>query len=303
MHRHDDHNSCHHAHARTAGDERRLAWALALIAIYMIAEFAGGLLANSLTLLADAGHMLSDCAALALSLFAIWIARRPATPRRTYGYYRAEILAALVNGATLIAISIVIFVEAFERLHAPPAVKAGLMTIVALGGLAVNLFGMWILSAGRAGSLNIRGAWLHMLGDALGSVAALVAGILIQWRGWYWVDPVASVAIGLLVIHSAWNLVSEAVAILMESTPHHIDADEVHDCLMNLPGTSEVHDLHIWTITSGVEALSAHIVVEDGQTHEAILTQVRNELHARFGIDHITIQLEPHGFEERRMPF
>jgi cobalt-zinc-cadmium efflux system protein len=292
-----------HPKRRSLEDQRRLAGALALVAMYMLAEVVGGLWANSLALLADAGHMLSDCAALALSVFAIWIARRPATPRRSYGYYRAEILAALVNGATLIAISIFIFVEAAQRLVAPPRVEGELLMLIALGGLVVNVLGLWIVAGRRSESLNVRGAWLHMASDALGSVAAIAAGLGVWAFSWNWVDPIASILIGLLVIRSAWHLVSEAVAILMESTPGHIDVDQVRDRLMALPGTSEVHDLHIWTITSGVEALSAHVVIEDGCSHDALLKQIREELYRQFGIDHITIQLEPLGFEERRAVF
>lgn len=295
---HDHH---HHAHdARSARNQRSLAWALILVAGYMVAEIVGGLMANSLALLADAGHMLSDAAALSLSLFAMWIARRPPNARRTYGYYRAEILAALVNGATLIAIAIIIVIEAIKRFGSPPEVQGLLMTSIAVGGLAVNVAGLWILSGGRSESLNVRGAWLHMLTDALGSVAVIVAGAGIWAFGWYWIDPAASVAIALLVVHSAWALVAEAVAILMESTPGHLDIDEVRNVLVAIDGVQEVHDLHVWTITSGFEALSAHVVIDEVQAHAAMLSKIRQLVHDRFGIDHVTIQLEPEGFEEHR---
>lgn len=304
MHRSAGHSHCDsHHHTRGERDQRRLAWALVLVLVYVVAEFVGGWIANSLALLADAGHMLTDSAALGLSLFAIWIARRPANARQTYGYYRAEILAALVNAATLIAISAFIFIEACRRFGAPPEVQGGLMMTIAAGGLAVNIAGLAILSSGRADSLNIQGAWLHMLTDALGSVAAMAAGALVWWRGWYWVDPVASVLICLLVLRSSWQLLVEAVNILMEGTPRHIDLDEVRDALVSVPGACEVHDLHVWTITSGLDALSAHVVVRSDQDQPSVLTAIRDRLHERFGIDHITIQLEPVGFAERRAKF
>jgi cobalt-zinc-cadmium efflux system protein len=287
--------------ARSLRNQQSLTWALLLVAGYMVAEIVGGLVANSLALLADAGHMLSDAAALSLSLFAIWIARRPPSPRRTYGYYRAEILAALANGATLIAIAIVIFIEAVKRFGTPPEVQGLLMTAIAVGGLAVNVAGLWILSHGRSDNLNVRGAWLHMLTDALGSVAVIVAGAGVWAFGWNWIDPVASLAIALLVIHSAWALLAEAVAILMEGTPGHIDIDDVRNALIEIDGVEAVHDLHIWTITTGYEALSAHVVVGDIEQHDALLSTIRQSVHDRFGIDKVTIQLEPVGFRERHV--
>jgi cobalt-zinc-cadmium efflux system protein len=209
-----------HGHAsQGSANRKRLAVTLGLVTAYMVAETIGGLLTNSLALLADAGHMLSDAAALALSLFAIWLANRPAGSRFTYGYYRSEILAALVNGATLVAISIFILVEAFERMRQPPEVQGALMMAIATGGLVINLIGLRILSAGRSQSLNLRGAWLHVLTDALGSIGAIGAGLFIWVFGWAWADPAASVLIGLLVIYSSWSLLKETVAVLMESAP------------------------------------------------------------------------------------
>lgn len=304
MHRVGDHDGHHHGpshpHARSARDRRILTWALALVAGYMLAEVIGGLAANSLALLADAGHMLSDAAALSLSLFALWIARRPPSPRRTYGYYRAEILAALANGATLIAIAIVILIEAIKRLASPPEVQGLLVMGIAVGGLAVNVAGLWILNAGRLESLNVRGAWLHMLTDALGSVAVIAAGLGVWALGWNWIDPLASVAIVVLVIHSAWALLAEAVSILMESTPRRIDIDELRDALVAIEGVHEIHSLHVWTITTGIDALSAHAVIDDGCFNEQLLGVIRQTVHDRFGIDHVTIQMEPLGFEERQ---
>jgi cobalt-zinc-cadmium efflux system protein len=276
---------------------------LVLVAGYMVAEVIGGWLGNSLALLADAGHMLSDAAALALSLFAIWIARQPPTPRRTFGYYRAEILAALVNGAVLAAIALWVCYEAYQRLWAPPEVKGGLLLGVALGGLAVNLVGLWLLRRGRSESLNVRAAWLHLLTDALGSVAALAGGVLVWAFGWNWADPVASVLISLLVIYSAWGLLKEAVDVLMEGAPGHLDVDAIRNAMLAVAGVREVHALHVWTITSGLEALSAHVVAEEGRPHREVLTALRATLHDRFGIGHLTIQIEEPDFEEHRTAF
>lgn len=289
---------CHHAESRRS-DQRRLTGTLVLVALYMVAEVVGGLLTNSLALLADAGHMLSDAAALGLSLFALWIARRPPTARQTFGYYRAEILAALINGATLVAIAGFIFVEAYGRFWSPPEVKGPLMMAVAVGGLVVNLVSLWLLGHADHDNLNVHGAWLHVLTDALGSVGAIVAGLLIWAADWYWADPVASVLIGLLVIYSAWQLLAEAVAVLMEAAPRGVDVDAVHQTLRELPGVVEIHDLHVWTITSGLESLSAHVVVEDGRPAADLLGAIQDRLHERFGINHVTIQLEPADFEHR----
>jgi len=287
-----------HAHGRGSADRRRLAWTLALSAVYMLAELIGGLLTHSLALLADAGHMLSDAAALGLSLFALWISQRPPTPRRTWGYYRTEILAALANGATLVAISIYVLIEAVARFQHPPKVDAPWMVGIAGGGLAVNLVGMRILAGGKDGSLNVRGAWLHVMTDALGSVQAMLAGAVIWAFGWDWADPVASALISLLIVYSAWDLLRETVGVLMEGAPSHIDVDEVRDLLAGCPGVVAVHDLHVWTITSGMESLSAHVVVADESEHCATLAHVRGLLHDRFGIHHLTIQVEPEAFEE-----
>lgn len=291
-----DHSGHAHGVRATSRNQRQLAVTLVLAGGYMVAEIIGGLLANSLALLADAGHMLSDVAALGLSLFALWFASRPPTPQRSYGYYRAEILAALVNGATLIAIAVYIIVEAYGRFREPPRVQGALMMGIALGGLAVNLAGLWILNAGRRESLNVRGAWLHVLTDALGSVGAILGGLLIWLLGWDWIDPAVSVFIALLVAYSSWSLLKESVSVLMEWAPRGIDVDEVRDAMMSVPGVLAVHDLHIWTITSGMDSLSAH--VEASESTSGLLKSLRECLHERFGIDHVTIQIEPKGFEE-----
>jgi cobalt-zinc-cadmium efflux system protein len=303
-----DHAQHGHDHAHGGRLDRGatrgpLAWTLGLTLIYMIAEIVGGYLSGSLALLADAGHMFSDAAALGLSLLAAWISSRPPTPQLSYGYYRAEILAALANGATLIAISIMIFIEAAHRLGAPQPVAGAMMLAVAAGGLVVNILGLAILNAGKNESLNVHGAWLHLLTDALGSVAALLAGGTIWAFGWYWVDPAASILIGLLVIYSSWNLLKQAIAILMESTPAHLDVDAVRGAMIATPGAREVHDLHIWTITSGLVSLSAHVVLVEGHDSAALLEALRHTLHEQFGIDHITIQIEPASEEACRTSF
>jgi cobalt-zinc-cadmium efflux system protein len=294
MHSHAGHD---HHHARAAS-KTRLVLALVLAGGYMLAEAVGGWWTNSLALLADAGHMLSDVAALALSLAALWIAERPADSKRTFGYYRAEILAALVNGAALGAIAIYIFIEAIRRLYEPPQVIGGWMLAIAAGGLVVNLAMLGILSAGKSASLNVRGAWLHVLTDTLGSVGAIVAAALVWLYRWNWADPAISIAIALLVVYSAWHLLLESAAVLMESAPRGIDVDRVRDSIAATAGVLAVHDLHVWTITTGFESLSAHVVVADGQPPGPLLAELRASLHNQFGIDHITIQIEPEGFAE-----
>ena len=276
---------------RASHQRTKLGLALALVVGYMAAEVVGGLASNSLALLADAGHMLADAAALGLSLFAMWAAERPATPRRTFGFHRMEILAALANGAALIAVSALISFTAYGRWAAPPPVKGGLMLAVACGGLAVNLAALLLLGGVRGESLNVRGAWLHVLTDTLGSVQAIVAAVLISALGWTWADPLASVLIALLVIFSAWSLLKESVAILMEGVPTHIALEDVVEAMTDVAGVVAVHDMHIWTITSGFVSLSAHVVVEPA-CDEDVLWRVRQTLHERFGIDHSTIQVE-----------
>jgi cobalt-zinc-cadmium efflux system protein len=283
---------------RRSGRERRLALVLVLAAAYMVAEIAGGLWTGSLALLADAGHMGADVASLALSLFAAWLARRPAHPGRTYGYLRAEILAALVNGAALVAVAVGVAVEAAERLQAPAPVAAGPMLAIAVGGLAVNGVGLLLLRDGRHESLNLRGAWLHLLSDALGSAAAITAGVLVLAFGWLVADPLASLAIAALVVRSAWSLLRETVAVLMEGAPAHIDVDRVRDAIRAVPGVASVHDLHVWTITSGLVALSCHVRAAEGAGGAELLRSVQRHLRVVFAIAHTTVQIEPDDFEE-----
>lgn len=303
-HHHHGHHHHHpgHSHAPGGPDSARvLAWTLALQAAYLVAEVVGGYVANSLALLADAGHMLSDVGALALSLFAVWIARRPATDRRTYGYFRTEILAALANAATLIAISIYIFWESWARLRAPQPVAGGIVIAIAAGGLVVNGAGAALLNSGREHSLNVRGAWLHLLTDALGNVGVIAAGVLLVAFGWRWADPAVSVLIGVLVIWSSWGLLRDSVGVLLEGTPTHIDVDAVRSAVLEVAGVEAVHDLHVWTIASGLEALSCHVVVggrHERRTSGEILADVHTILNQRFGLRHLTVQIEPRGFQE-----
>ncbi len=279
-----------HDHASDRG-LARLWIALALALAYLAAEVAGGIAANSLALLADAGPMLTDVAALGLAVFALWAARRPATARRTYGFHRVEILAALANGATLIVVSALVAAEAYRRWAQPPAVRGGLMLAVAVGGLLVNLASLAVLHGGRHAGLNVRGAWLHVLTDTLGSVQAILAAVAIAAFGWRWADPVASVAIGLLVVVSAWRLVREALDVLMEAVPRELDLGEIASAIEGVPGVAAVHDLHVWTITSGFVALSAHVTVA-AACGDDVLWSVRAALEERFGIRHSTIQVE-----------
>lgn len=269
----------------------RLKWVLGLTATFMVAELVGGLLSNSLALLADAGHMLTDVAALGLSVFAISLARRPPSRKRTYGYVRFEILAALVNGAALLGISGLILWEAWERLRQPSAIDGTIMLTVAGAGLLVNIVGATLLHSHAHDNLNVRGAYLHVIGDLLGSVGALMAGVIILTTGWMPIDPIASVAIALLILFSAWHLVREAADVLLESAPSHVDMQAILDDLGNIGGLEEVHDVHVWTLTSGFIALSAHGVIDDVTQHNRILDEVRERMRAR-GIEHVTFQIE-----------
>ncbi len=258
----------------------------------MFAEAIGGWLTNSLALLADAGHMLTDVAALALTLAAIWFASRPATPSKTFGYYRLEILAAFVNGIALVLISLWVIYEAYERFYEPPEVAGLQLTLIASGGLIVNLIAAYLLHGDHAHDLNMRGAWLHVMGDALGSVTAIIAGGLIIAFGWFWADAVCSVLISFIIIFGAWNLIKESVNVLLEGTPAHINLKAVEDAIRETEDVADVHDLHVWTITSGIEALSVHVVHAENVAQAELLQRVRERLHDRFGIDHLTIQME-----------
>ncbi|HZG67134.1 MAG TPA: cation diffusion facilitator family transporter, partial [Herpetosiphonaceae bacterium] len=247
--------------------------------------------------LADAGHMVTDAAALALSLFAVWLARRPATPERSFGFYRAEVLAALVNAASLLVISFYIFWEAFERLGAPPEVDSGPMLAVAVVGLLANAASAWVLMRGgeHEHNLNTRGAWLHVVGDMLGSVGAILAAVIMLLTGWFFVDPLLSTCIGLLILRGSWKLLVETVNILLEATPSHIDAVELRAAVRAVEGVQDIHDVHIRTVTSGLIAMSGHLEVSGTRDWDEILMEVATLLRERFGIVHATLQPEePH---------
>ncbi len=278
-----------------------LAIALGITAAFMVVEVVGGLLTNSLALLADAGHMATDVAALGLSLFAVWLARRPATAARSFGYHRAEILAALLNSATLVAISLYIFWEAFKRIGAPPEIDSVPMLAVAVAGLAANAASAWVLTrgGGHQHNLNTRGALLHVVSDMLGSVGAIVAALVMGATGWFLADPLLSAGIGLLILRSSWHLLSESLNVLMEATPAHIDAEAVREAIRAVKGVQGIHDLHVWTVTSGLVAMSGHIEVAGNRPWNDILLESSTLLRERFGIAHVTLQPEePHTLPE-----
>ena len=285
-----DHNKAHsHSHG---SNRRRLIAVLALTLAYMLAEAIGGFVTNSLTLLSDAGHMLADVASLLLALLALWFAARPITARKTYGYYRMEILAALANGVALVVISLLISYEAWQRIKSPESVRGFEVMLIAIGGLAVNALSAYVLHSASADNLNMRGAFLHVMGDALGSVGAIVAGFLIWRWGLLLADPVISIAMCLLIIYSSWRLILESVNILLEGTPSRINVHAIVEAMHAVPGVSSVHDLHVWTISSGMDALSAHVTIEPGISHKAVLEELQERLRSGFNIGHLTIQIE-----------
>ncbi len=291
-----------HAHEhRFESSQRRLALAFWTQLAFFAVELVGGILTNSLALLADAGHMLSDVGALGLSLLALQWAAKPATSRKTFGYHRLEILVALINGLALWAMAGYIFYEAAGRLLQPPAISSTPLIIIASLGLLVNLLGMYILLPERAHSINLRSAFIHLSADSFGSLAAVVAGLAIYWRGWYWFDPVAGVVVGAMIVISSWQLVWEAAEILLESTPRHIDLDEVQQSLEGHPQVLEVHDLHIWTIASGIFALSVHVTIDNHLNRDCLTGELEELLHQRFGLEHNTIQIEGPDFHDPRV--
>jgi cobalt-zinc-cadmium efflux system protein len=266
----------------------------------MVVEAVGGVLSGSLALLADAGHMLTDAGALGLTLLSAWIAMRPASQRKTYGYQRWEILAALINGAALFGIAGWVVIEAIQRIQHPEPIRAGLFLVVAAGGLLVNLVSLGILHSIRDGSLNTRGAYLHVLGDALGSVGALAAAAIIATTGWTLADPIVSIVLALLILVGAWRLMRESTDILLESVPGHVSMAEVHRRILAVAGVTAVHDLHVWGVTSDLVAMSGHAIVPELGSHPEVLERIRSEM-CQLGIGHVTIQLEvQHECEEPR---
>lgn len=282
---------CTHRAPLRQESRRRLTLVLGITAAVMVAEAVGGWLAHSLALLADAGHMLADVAALGLSLVVAYLAQRPATAERTFGLLRLEIVAALVNGAALLAISLGIALEALQRFRAPSQVHGALLLGVAAVSLVANVAGAAILHRGHHHSLNQRGAYLHIVGDVLGSAGALAAGAIILATGWVQADPLISVLIAVLILGSAWRLVKESTDILLEAAPGHIALADVHDRIASISGVASVHDLHVWTVTSGVIAMSGHLVVQNPGDNQRVLEAVQERLGA-MGITHVTVQME-----------
>lgn len=275
-----------------AENRRRLLIVLAITASFTAVEIVGGLFTGSLAVLADAGHMLSDNVAIAVALVAVWLARRPNTPERSFGYQRAEVLAAFLNGLMLVAIAAWIFYEALARLSDPPEVPGGWLLAIAVLGLAANLVSAAILERGAHGNLNMSGALRHVVADALGSLGVLVAGLVLITTGWPYADPVAGMLIGVLVLWSSWGLLRESGHILLEGTPRGIDATELHSRLEQMPGVVDVHDLHVWTITSGFPALSAHVLVAPGEDGHKRRRELELLLAEEYGIEHTTLQVD-----------
>jgi cobalt-zinc-cadmium efflux system protein len=287
-HQHD--HGVGHSHASDA-PVASLRIALVLTAALLVVEVIGGLLSNSIALLADAGHMLTDVAALGLALFVAWFSRQPVTPQKTFGYLRWEILAAFVNGATLLLISAWILWTAVLRLRSPEQIESGLMLAVAAAGLVVNVIAARLLYRSSAHSLNARGAYLHVLGDLLASVGTIAAAIAIRYTGWLTADPIASILTTVLIMSGAWRLVRESVDVLLESTPAHIPLPAVRGQLEAIPGIESVHDLHVWAVTPAVIAMSAHCIVREPDHHQHVLEHIHDAMRL-FGIEHVTIQLE-----------
>jgi cobalt-zinc-cadmium efflux system protein len=305
-HSHEGHSHGAGGHSHGGSNRRALSIALAITATYTVAEVIGGLITGSLALLADAGHMLSDNFSLGLALFAFWLSAKSPTPERSFGYKRAEILAALFNGVTLVAISIWIFYEAYHRFQDPPEILGGWMMAVAVMGLFVNVAAALVLSRSGGESLNLQGALRHIIADLLGSVGVITAALIILLTGWLYADPIISVLIGLLVLGSSWKLLKESTNILLEQSPRGIDPSEVGTKMVGVEGVEEVHDLHVWEITSGFPALAAHVLVgQDKDCHER-RRELEKVLYREFGIEHTTLQVDhvgDHVAEDKRIQF
>jgi len=298
-HEHDEGRGHEHAHdhgvrSPSEGGKRNLLIALSITILMMVIEGVGGLLANSLSLLSDAGHMLTDNLSILLAFFAMKFSTLPATEKKTFGFYRLEILAALLNGIVLVFISLFIMYEAYLRMRHPQPVQGSLMLIIATIGLIANIIGAFFLFKHSHSSLNVRGVYLHILGDALSSVGVVIGGLIIIYTGWYLIDPILSVLISMVIIYSSWNLVTESVNILLEAVPSHVNIETVAAEIAKINGVREAYHLHIWTITSGVYALSAHVLIDDQPVSGSrnTIDEIRDLLFRRFNILHSTIQLE-----------
>lgn len=292
MHSHDKHGG---DRAGSGVRRRALAIALAITAGYTVVEIVAGFLTGSLALLADAGHMLSDNVSLSLALVALWLADRPATLQRSFGFKRAEVLAALANGVVLVAVAIWVFIEAAQRFREPPPVLGGWMLVVAAVGLLVNIAAALVLLGPRRGNLNLEAAFRHVLGDLAGSVGTLIAAGVILLTGWLYADPLAGVLIAVLILFSSWAVLRDSLRILLEAAPAGVDVAEVERQLLALPGIAGVHDLHVWTITSGFPAVSAHLIVHDDTQAALCRAAAADLLQERFGMDHSTLQVEVDG--------
>lgn len=287
-----------HVHSAARTNKRSLMLVFSFTSLYLIVEAVTGLLTNSLALVADAGHMLTDVAGLGLALMAIRFGERPATPERTYGYYRVEILAALTNAVVLIGISAYILFEAYQRFRNPPEVASMPMLIVAIVGLVLNIAGAVLLRKGSQESLNMRGAYFEVLSDLLTSVGVIVAAVIMLTTGWYYADPLISAGIGLFILPRTWLLLREAVAVLLEGTPSDVNLAALRELVGRIPGVREMHDLHVWTLTSGVNAMSAHVVILDDSIHNSVLSAVHETVTGNFKIKHVTVQIEQVGWRE-----
>jgi cobalt-zinc-cadmium efflux system protein len=285
--------SAHHHHHHHAADNRRMTIVLGLNVAMLALGVVGGIVFDSLALLADAGHVLADVGAIALALFAAWLATRPAGPQRTFGFRRSEILAALVNGITLVAVSVLVFAEAIARLSSPPEVEGAGVLVVGVLGLAGNAVATWILMRGDRSNVNLEGVLRHSAADALGSLGVIIAALVVLTTGFDKADPIVSIAIGVLILLGSWRLLREPFNVLMESAPEGIDVEEVGRTMCSVPGVREVHDLHVWTVTSGFPALSAHIRSEPSEPADEVRERIEAVLHERFGLDHTTLQVVP----------
>jgi cobalt-zinc-cadmium efflux system protein len=292
MHNHQ-HNS-----ANQKNGQRRLILAISITGCWFVIELAGGIYTNSLALMADAAHMLTDLAALSLSLFALKISTRPATHEKSFGYLRAEILAALANGIILILMGLYIFYQAYHRFLSPPPVKSLPMLIVAVTGLIANIVTARLLYDSRHENLNLRGAFLHVLGDTLGSIGAIIAGFFMVMRQWYLADPVVSTMVGALVLVGAWRLVDESVDILLEGTPRHLNASQILNDLNGMQGVASIHDLHVWSIASEITAMSCHLILKANEDANRALSEASRLMSEKYGIEHTTIQMEFEDWED-----
>lgn len=275
--------------------QKDLRWVLLLTGTFMLVEVIAGVLTGSLALLADAAHMLTDVAALSLSAFAMWMASKPSTPEKTYGYHRAEILAAVANAVVLLLLAGWILYEAYQRVWDPPGVRGVPMALVGLMGLSVNLVSIRLLGGHAEESLNLRSAYMEVLSDAISSIGVLLGGTVIWTTGWVLIDPLLGMGIGLFIVWRTWTLLSQAVHVLMEGVPTRVDVREVGQAMANVAGVKDIHDLHIWTITSGLDALSSHVVVPVAEDRDAVLRRLQQLLRDRFHIEHVTLQVVEEG--------